>query len=133
MATLDGQNIFGVAVKMKVVSNPSAIQVVEFFGVDGLFGLYGGRRGLTVAISGVLVALDVGGINAAESAFASFDDGLGHTLLDTRGRSWSNIVFKGDFQPDDQGPRPANFPDGFGGRAAGWALPYKAMMIGMSS
>jgi hypothetical protein len=44
--TLDGQLCFGVAVHMKVMLNPSAVQIVEFFGVDGLFAMYGGRRSL---------------------------------------------------------------------------------------
>lgn len=131
-ANIDGQFVFGYAVKIEESSHPNIQQMVEFFGINGVFTLFGGTRGRTFAISGILFGADIATLNAFEGILRSFADGLAHTLVDTRGRSWSNVIFRGDFRPDPAGPRPGIVPDGFGGTLGGWCLPYKAVMIGLT-
>ena len=45
----------------------------------------------------------------------SLADGLARSLFDTRGRTWANVVYLGEFQPDPMGPRPA-----VGAGSGGW-------------
>ena len=58
----------------------------------------------------------VGDINNAESALLNFADGLPHTVTDDRGRSFPNIIFKGEYQSYEQGPRLL--------AGGGYCLPY---------
>jgi hypothetical protein len=72
----------------------------------------------------VLVGNFLPDINAAEAALLSFADGLPHTLVDNRGRVWQNVIFKGEYQPFEQGPRWL--------AGGGYALPYKLTMMGLT-
>lgn len=130
--TYGGVPIFGQAVHIEQVPAQSAQQVEAFFGVPGMLSVFGGSRGRSFQISGVLFDFDIPSLNADEDVFTpgvsgSLADGVARTLLDTRGRSWANVVYMGQFQPDPMGPRPAVC--GFG---AGWALAYKAVFHGLS-
>ena len=95
MTTLDGDPIFGDAVCVQHLPHPNTQQINEFFGINGQQTLFGGTRGRTFAISGVLSAPDIPTLNAVEATFLSYADGLPHTLVDNRGRSWSNVIFSG--------------------------------------
>jgi hypothetical protein len=123
MATLDGNPVFGFAVHVVHSPRPNAQQMNEYFGLNGLQTLFGGQRGRMLMISGVLVGQSLGDITAAESALLSFADGQAHTLFDDRGREFDNVIFRGEYQPFEQGPRPTDF---------GWCLPYRCVMEGLS-
>jgi hypothetical protein len=130
--TFGGQAIFGFAVKIEEVPMQCSQQLEAFFGVPGLLSVFGGSRGRTFNVSGVLFDVDIPALNHDEDVFTpgvsgSMADGIARTLEDTRGRSWSNVVYLGQFQPDPMGPRPAA-----SGAGVGWALPYRAVFHGLS-
>lgn len=104
--SLDGNPIFGAAVSMQVAQRPSVHHLAEFFGVDGLYSTFGGKRGRLIMVQGSLSAPDLPTLNLYEGTFETYDDGLGHNLIDTRGRTWNNVIYQGDFQSDPVGPRP---------------------------
>jgi hypothetical protein len=124
MATIDGSAVFGLAVHVQHNPHPNAQQMNEFFGVNGNQTLFGGTRGRTLLISGVFIGNSIGDINAAESALLSFADGLPHTLSDDRGRSFPNIIFRGDYQSFEQGPRLL--------AGGGYCMPFKCTMMGLT-
>jgi hypothetical protein len=124
MTTLDGSPVFGVAVHVQHNPHPNAQQMNEFFGINGMQTLFGGQRGRTLLISGVLVGDTIADINASEAALLSFADGLAHTLIDDRGRVFDNVIFKREYQSFEQGPRLL--------AGGGWCLPYKLTMTGLT-
>jgi len=124
MATLDGSPVFGLAVHVQMNPHPNAQQINEFFGVNGTQTLFGGTRGRTFMISGVLLGDQVADINAAEAALLAFADGNPHTLIDDRGRVFNNVIFRGEYQSFEQGPRPL--------AGGGVALPFKCTMQGLT-
>ncbi len=130
--TFGGVPMFGIAVKIEEVPMQSAQQLEAFFGVPGLLSVFGGSRGRTFNVSGVLYDVDIPSLNADEDLFTpgvpgSMADGIARPLFDTRGRTWANVVYFGQFQPDPMGPRPAAWAGG-----GGWALPYRAVFHGLS-
>ena len=130
--TYGGVPIFGLAVQIQQVPRECSLQVDAFFGVQGLLSVFGGQRGRTFQVSGVLYDLDLAILNADEDVFTpgvsgSVADGIARTPVDTRGRSWANVIYVGQFQPDPMGPRPAS-----SGGGSGWALPYRAVFHGLS-
>jgi hypothetical protein len=130
--TYGGIPIFGLAVHIEQVPAQSAQQLEAFFGVPGLMSVFGGSRGRTFQVSGVLYDESLVLLNADENIFTpgvsgSMADGIARTLFDTRGRSWANVVYLGQFQPDPMGPRPAVWSG-----SGGWALPYRAVFHGLS-
>lgn len=133
--TYGGNAIFGSAVRIQMVAHPTANQVAEFFGISGIFNLFGGGRGRAFLIEGTIggvgsdafEALSV--LNANEGIIHSYADGIGRVLLDTRGNSWPGVVFDDNFQPDPVGPRPwVGFYNEDG--SPGWGLRYRAMFRG---
>jgi hypothetical protein len=123
MITYNGTNIFGAAVQLQQVAHPSAQQINSFFGVSGTQSLYGGGRGRVFLIRGILLGSTLQDLNTAESLIQSYADGVTRTLVDPRGRTWSNVIFRGEFVPDSRGPYPT---------ASGWALPYRAIFHGLT-
>jgi hypothetical protein len=115
--------MFGVVREMVHAPNPCAQQVDAFFGVPGNIALFAGARGRVFMISGVLQDVDIPSLNADEALIHSFADGIARTLVDTRGRSWFNVVFNDEFQPDPMGPRPTDI---------GWCLPYRCVFHGLT-
>ena len=111
---------------MNVIHNPhaNAQQINHFFGVDGQQTLFGGVRGRTFIISGVLSASNMPTLNAVEATLLSYADGLTHTLVDNRGRIWPNVIFRGEYMPSPMGPRPL--------AGGGWCLPYRLVMDGLT-
>jgi hypothetical protein len=130
--TYGGVPIFGLSVRMQEVPQENAQQIDAFFGVPGLLSKSGGPRGRVFQVEGVLFDFDIPSLNADEDVFTpnvvgNMADGLARVLTDTRGRSWANVIFLGEFQPDPMGPRVATCALG-----SGWALPYKAVFRGLS-
>jgi hypothetical protein len=123
MMTLDGANIFGAAVQFQQVANPTAQQNNSFFGVSGTQSLFGGSRGRTFLIRGLLLGSTIEDLNAAEATILTYADGIARTLVDPRGRTWPNVIFRGEFTPESRGPYPT---------ASGWALPYRAVFHGLT-
>jgi len=121
--TFNGESIFGQAVRIVHVANADASQVTTFFGQAGQVAMFGGGRGRTFMVVGVFLAADIEGLNAAEAIFTSYADGFAYVLVDTRGRTFAQVQFRGELQVNEAGPRPA--PGG------GWGLPYKAVFHGL--
>ncbi|WP_165221957.1 hypothetical protein [Aquisphaera insulae] len=123
MITYDGNNIFGAAVQFQHVAHPNAQQVNTFFGVNGTQSLFGGQRGRIFLIRGILLGASLDELNAAEATLRSYADGEARILVDPRGRTWPNVIFRGEFHSDAQGPLRT---------VRGWALPYRAVFHGLS-
>ena len=118
-----GAFIFGTACHVVHVPHPVALQKDGFFGVTGMTSLFGGGRGRTFEIAGVLVGSDLSGVIAAEGSLLSYADGIARTLVDTQGRSWSNVIFEGEYQASPEGPKSTDF---------GWCLPYHCILRGLT-
>jgi hypothetical protein len=97
--SLDGSAVFGAAVTMAHEPCDVAIAYAAYFGVNGLFALNGGGRGRRWEVTGLLVAPDVPLLAVAVSAILSFQDGGVHTLGDTWGQTWPNVMFIGGWKP----------------------------------
>ncbi len=123
MMTYNGENIFGLAARCRHVANPRAQQVDVYFGVNGARVLDGGGRGRVFQVRGLLVGSTMAELAEAEARFVDYADGQARVFVDTRGRSWSNVIFKGEFTPDPLGPFPIS---------GGWALPYRALFHGLT-
>jgi hypothetical protein len=131
-ATLDGANIFGYATKMKMVQNPTAEQFSEFFGVDGLFSLYAGARGRHFMVRSHLFGTDMESLNAAETVFdtsqvGNIADGVARTLVTPRGVTYYNVIYRGEYEPSDEGPLLGVCPAG-----TGYLLQYNLMLHGLT-
>jgi hypothetical protein len=124
MATLDGQDVFGVAVKISHVPYQNAHQTAEFQGLNGKLSTFMGSRGRTFTIEGVFRSETFEGCIAAEAVMRSFADGVARTLVDTNNRPWVDVIFKGEIQNMTGSPKP-----GSGGL---WYWPYKLVMEGLS-
>jgi hypothetical protein len=123
MITYDGASIFGAAIQFQHLPHPNSQQVTTFFGVNGTQTLYGGGRGRMFLVRGILLATTTAELNAAEASFQSYADGVARTLVDPRGRVWTNVLFRGEFHPDPRGPYAT---------PGGWALPYRAVFHGLT-
>ena len=55
-----------------------------------------GRRGRMFLIRGILIGSTLQDLNAAESVFQNYADGVARTLVDPRGRTWPNVIFRGE-------------------------------------
>ena len=122
--TLDGNAIFGSAVRIRVMPAPVSYQYDAFCGVDGLLALYLGSRGRTFEISGVFVDTDPLALCADISNLATYADGAARTLVDTMGGTWPNVIFDGAIREDPQGPHPTT-----GGN---WCISYSTTFRGLS-
>jgi hypothetical protein len=130
--TYGGQPIFGAAVHIVQIPTSCATQLEAFFGVSGLLAVFGGSRGRTFQIDGVLFDVDLPTLNSDEDVFTpgvsgSMADGIARPLFDTRGRTWANVIYLGEFTPDPAGPRPGTW-----GSGSGFVLPYRAIFHGLS-
>lgn len=132
IATLDGDNPFGFAVEMKMVQRPTVEQISEFFGVDGQFSLYGGKRGRHFMVRGHLYGSNIAALNAAEAVFdtsqdGNIADGVARTLVTPRGVVYENVIYRGEYEPDERGPLLGYTPAGFG-----YTLKYALMLHGLT-
>ena len=97
--TYDGNAIFGWSATVTMEPEPSEAQYATFFGLDGVYRLHGGTRGRMFFCTGVLHGTTVSDLNAAEQLITNLDDGVAATLVDSRGRTWEQAVYNGDFKP----------------------------------
>jgi hypothetical protein len=118
-----GSSVFGTACHVVHVPHPIALQRDGFFGVTGMTSLFGGGRGRTFEVTGLLVGSDVPSVIVAEGALLACADGIARTFVDTQGRSWPNVIFDGEYQPSAEGPKPTDF---------GWCLPYRCILHGLT-
>src|ERR1700677_2209510 len=130
--TFGGVPMFGLAVRIQQVPAECAQQAEAFFGVPGIFSVFAGSRGRAFQIEGILYDQSLIQLNADENLWTpgvsgSMADGIARALFDTRGRTWANVIYLGQFQPDPMGPKPAAW-----GGNTGYILPYKAIMHGLS-
>jgi hypothetical protein len=123
--TLNGSPVFGLAVRVQYQPRPSAQQINTFFGINGVTLVWGGSRGRTFTVSGVLVGADIPSLAQAEAILTSYDDGIARIFTDTWGRAWPAVVFSGQYQPDPQGPQ--ILCDGSGS----WGLPYRCTLYSL--
>src|SRR5271167_1956444 len=92
-----GNPIFGIAVRCVQTPGKCAQQLEQFFGVDGMLSTFGGTRGRTFQISGVLADTDLPSLIGDIQIFwpnvsGSIADGVARTLIDTLGQTWLNVV-----------------------------------------
>jgi hypothetical protein len=132
--TYGGRPIFGLAVRIEQIPTECGQQTDSFMGVGGVLSLFAGSRGRSFSVSGVLYDVDLPTLNLDEDVFTpgvsgTLADGVARVLFDTRGRTWANVVYLGQFSPDPMGPRPGTWG---GYTNAGWILPYKAVFHGLS-
>lgn len=124
-AFYDGNAIFGLAVKTRIIEHPTASQVSAFFGVEGQFALYGGSRGRVIEVEGVLISqisgFDLSDLNNQEALIRSYRDGIGRVFTDTKGVQWPYVILR------------RYAPEGSWRWAAGGypCQPYKAYFDGM--
>lgn len=91
MPAYDGNPIFGRAVRMKTVTNPTQDQMNQFFGLNGVQSLFGGLRGRVTMVQGVLYEADAASLNAAIGEIESYRDGLARVLTDSFGNDWPQV------------------------------------------
>lgn len=121
--TLDGVAAFGTACHVVHIPNATQNQVDAFFGVTGNVSLFGGGRGRVFEVTGVFVGEDLASAVAAEDLLLSYADGIARQFSDTQGRSWPNVIFRGEYQPDPTGPKITDF---------GWCLPFRCVLHGLT-
>jgi hypothetical protein len=127
MATLDGSAIFGLATHFTENPVENEHQINQFFGINGLQSLFGGQRGRTIHVTGVLVASSPAGLTAARNIIMNFADGLTHTLVDNFGDVYVNVIFKGNI--GWSGPPRPGFNPSFGN---GFFRPYQMLLVGLT-
>jgi hypothetical protein len=118
-----GVDIFGAAVHIQHIPRANAQQVDSFFGTNGNVTLFGGTRGRTFEVTGVLIGKDIPTLLAAEATLLSFADGIARTLVDPIGRTFPYVIFQGEYLPSPEGPKWTN---------AGVCLPYRAVFHGLT-
>jgi hypothetical protein len=101
MASYDGVPLFGRSVSIRMEQNPSAKQLVSFFGLNGVYSLGGGGRGRTFFIQGVLAASSDAELSSLMGLILSYDDNIARVLVDTVGNTWPEVVFD-RFQPGER-------------------------------
>ena len=109
LVTLGGDSPFGLVLECRHAPRATAQQVNAFFGVTGQQAVFGGGRGRSFAVKGLLIAGDIAGIRAMEDAIETYADGVPRTLdvghADGSATSYENVIFMGEYQPQGD-PRP---------------------------
>lgn len=118
-----GSYVFGTACHVVHLPHPAAVQKNAFFGAKGMASLFGGGRGRTFEVAGVLVGPDLPTVIAAEGALLACADGIARMFVDTQERAWPNVIFEGEYRPSPEGPKPTDF---------GWCLPYRCILHGLT-
>lgn len=93
MPAYGGSQLFGRSVSIRMEPNPSKKVYTEFFGLDGLYMQFGGSRGRTFFVQGLLAANSDAALTNAIALMLSYDDGVARELVDTRGLTWPQVVF----------------------------------------
>jgi len=102
-AFYDGSPIFGLSVRCVHMPQENAMQMAAFFGVNALQSIMGGTRGRIFQISGLFYGPLPIDCVTQELFLLSYADGIGRTLIDTTGVSWSNVIFSGLYSRQNNG------------------------------
>jgi hypothetical protein len=122
--TYDGQFVLGTACHVVHTPHEAAVQRDSFFGISGVLNLWGGGRGRTFHVSGVLVGASESDVLAIQTALLSYDDGIARVFTDTYGVAWPNVLVRaGTYRPSPEGVKPCNL---------GAALHYSITLEGLS-
>lgn len=121
--TFDGNSMFGQAVTITAKPVQRAVQNNQFFGIDGISTLSAGTRGKLFTAKGIFVAASVPEINAIVDLWETYNDGFAYVLIDTKGKTHSNVQFRGELEQDDRGLCVV--------AGGGWGLEYKIMLYGL--
>lgn len=101
--SLDGENLFGVALEFRHLPAASALQINTFFGVAGTQSIDGGTRGRVFEIRGLFYGPSVASVWDAVNTLESYADGTPRTLAvsypDGGTFSWVNVVYANEWQP----------------------------------
>jgi hypothetical protein len=125
VASYAGQSIFGYAVNIVHIPNPTIQQNNSFFGINGMMTIYGGSRGRRFDVTGLFWEPDALSVRVFdETLMQSFADGIPRTLVDSYGYAWPNVIFQGELQLG----RVSFNPNGLGGVA----IEYKATFHGLT-
>lgn len=127
MATLDGQFVFGAAVRIAHTPHPNSHQIVSFPGLNGQASSYMGSRGRLFVVDGCFFGDTAYDCIQAEYVMRTFADGQGHELVDTFDRAWAPVIFRGDIQTEG-GPKPGSV----GGYGYAWVWKYRLVLEGLS-
>lgn len=118
-----GVDIFGAAVHIQHIPRTNAQQIDSFLGSNGSATLFGGTRGRTFEVTGVLMGKDISSLLAAEAILLSYGDGIARTLVNPIGRTFPNVIFQGEYLPSPEGPKWTD---------TGVCLPYRAVFHGLT-
>ena len=117
----NGAAVFGVANHAPMNPAQPAIQYASFFGVPGMTAKFGGSRGRTWSIRGVLVAPDLPTLNAVQISLQSLIENMTPgTFTDSQGNSWPYCLFDGTVQWHPEGPKITD---------SDWILPFAGLRI----
>lgn len=94
----DGVPIFGAICVVRTDGFSRGQQITATFGLDGLGAQDAGDRGGTTVIVGTLVGDGLTGLAAAEALIRSYADGQPHTLTDSTGTTWQDVILR-TYQP----------------------------------
>ncbi len=126
--TLDGDNIFGVALECRHAPRPTIQQIAAFFGISGVQAIWGGTRGRAFMIRGIFIASDVASVRAFESVLETYADGVPRTLnvtySDGTSFYWDNVIYMNEYVQQGD-PRP-NINTG------GWQQVYTMVLHGLT-
>lgn len=120
IAFYDGYALFGSVVRCKHVPNANAAQVASYFGIRGTQSIDGGGRGRAFLIDGLWLAEATAELRGFETVLESYADGVPRVLVDTFGKAWDDVVYRGEYQPGE-----LHF------LAGGYALPFKCVFHGL--
>ena len=121
MATLNGLDVFGLAVHAQHLPDDPVIQENHYFGVSGIQSLYGGQPGRRFRVTGLLPGSSPAGCKASEAALLALGNGVAYTFVDSWGVAWPNVLLE-HYVPDAEGPKSTDW---------GWVLPYECELRGL--
>ena len=99
MPSFNGEDIFGVATKMRRDTDQRDQQLNGFPGINGLESLDMGMRGRNTTVEGMLYGFDKYSLGQAILYFESYIDGHAYVLVDKFGIAWANVKLE-QFQYD---------------------------------
>lgn len=122
MTTFNGDAIFGDAVSVIVVSNPTSLGLDRYFNHEGKAPLLPPNCERAFVVSGVLSGKTIGDLTAVQNVLLDYAHGVPSDLVDARGRTWRDVTFSpDDYHPSPTGPRPL--------AGGGWCLAYRIVLV----
>lgn len=120
-ANYDGFSL-GRSVQVDMIPNPDEFQLTSFFGVSGVYSLWGGGRGRIFNVRAVAAGTDESELFALRAVLLSYADGIGRVFAEREVPAvlWPDVVFTGIFRWS------GNSGSGHGGVCR----PYEAVFAG---